>query len=123
MPLSIRCVALFQVLGLLLLLVVHDVVLLSGGFGVADSLTRNLDGGLIVKKKSVQMVPDGGTASVGSGELLCIPSPAWLEKADINALLPTCMCACLPACLPVCLSVRPSVRPSTHLHVYRHHQT
>ena len=71
MPLSIRCVALFQVLGLLLLLVVHDVVLLSGSFGVADSLTRNLDGGLIVKKKSVQMVPDGGTASVGSGELLC----------------------------------------------------
>ena len=129
MPFLIGCVEFVQALGLLLLLVLHDVVLLSGGFGIADSLTRNLDGGLIVKKKSVQIVPDGGTASVGSGEPFSIPAPS----ADLlmSCIKPIHLLFCLSVCPSVCpsvrlsvrLSVHPSVHTSVHLHIHSHHQT
>lgn len=65
---------LLQVLMLLLLILLHDALLVFGGISLADNFfTLNLEGGLIVKKKSLQLVPSGGAATVGSGELiLCL---------------------------------------------------
>lgn len=54
----------------LLLILLHDALLVFGGISLADNFfTLNLEGGLIVKKKSLQLVPSGGEASVGSGKL------------------------------------------------------
>ena len=54
----------------LLLVLLHDALLLYGGFSLATNFfTLNLDGGLIVEKKRLQLLPSGGIADVGSGEL------------------------------------------------------
>ncbi len=55
---------------ILLLILLHDALLIFGGFSLANNFfTLDLEGGLIVKKKSLQLVPSGGTATVGSGKL------------------------------------------------------
>ena len=55
----------------LLLILLHDALLVFGGISLADNFfTLNLEGGLIVKKKSLQLVPNGGVATVGSGKLI-----------------------------------------------------
>ena len=54
----------------MLLILLHDALLIFGGFSLANNFfTLDLEGGLIVKKKSLQLVPSGGTATVGSGKL------------------------------------------------------
>ncbi len=59
-----------QAIVVLLLILLHDALLVFGGISLADNFfTLNLEGGLIVKKKSVRVVPSGGAASVGSGML------------------------------------------------------
>ena len=63
-------VMLSQVSSILLLILLHDALLIFGGFSLANNFfTLDLEGGLIVKKKSLQLVPSGGTATVGSGKL------------------------------------------------------
>ena len=60
-----------QLLLVVVLILVHDALILLAGFAIAtNALTLNLEGGLLVKKSSVQMVPSGGDVTVGSGELL-----------------------------------------------------
>ena len=55
----------------LLLVLLHDALLLFGGFSLAANFfTLDLEGGVIVKKKDLQLLPSGGVATVGSGELI-----------------------------------------------------
>ena len=52
-----------------LLVLLHDALLLYGGFSLATTFfTLNLEGALVVEKKRLQLLPSGGVATVGSGE-------------------------------------------------------
>ena len=71
----------------LLLVMLHDALLLYGGFSLATSFfTLNPKGGLIVEKKRLQLLPSGGVAAVGSGEL---------KEQHIKQLLHSLMSSCL----------------------------
>ena len=62
---------LVQVFLVILLILVHDAIILLAGFALANNaLTLNLEGGLVVNKRSVAMVPKGGGVTVGSGTFL-----------------------------------------------------
>ena len=62
---------LVQVFLVILVILVHDAIILLAGFALANNaLTLNLEGGLVVKKRSVAMVPKGGGVTVGSGTFL-----------------------------------------------------
>ena len=76
---------------LLLLILLHDALLVFGGISLADNFfTLNLEGGLIVKKKSLQLVPSGGVATVGSGELItCLSKGSWSEEPYLAPSLMT----------------------------------
>ena len=77
-----------QVSSILLLILLHDALLVFGGFSLANNFfTLDLEGGLIVKKKSLQLVPSGGTATVGSGKLN--------QNKTENKICRTESCACL----------------------------
>ena len=54
----------------LLLVLLHDALLLYGGFSLATRFfTLNLKSGMVVEKRRLQLLPSGGVATVGSGEL------------------------------------------------------
>lgn len=78
---SFQALVVSQAFMVLLLVVLHDALLLYGGFSLATRLfTLNPGGGLIVENKRLQLLPNGGVAAVGSGELTEYPKGQLLHS-------------------------------------------
>ena len=93
-----------QMFLLILLILVHDALILLAGFALANNaFTLNLEGGLIVGKRSVRMVPKGGEVTVGSGK----KQPDLLYQAGLCAIVDaTCEAAILATVIDVVISTK-----------------